>query len=192
MSHDFDSPGYPYVPPEPPRKRHRLRKALLWAAAALAALIIVIWAVNAASAPQAPVHPAAGTSAAPAPGRPQESRQASSSPQSASLPASSSGPVTIGSFHGTGDWNSPLFTLDGHPLTVIYSYSGNILPGESEGDNFQADVESSGDIQQIANDIATSGGAATTLYPDTALGGASYHLSVTATGSWSFTLKEAS
>jgi len=75
-------------------------------------------------------------------------------------------------------------------LTVRYSYSGNILAGETTGDNFTADLKSGSDDQQIANEIGVSGGKTTTLYPDTS-GGNLYHLEVTATGPWSVTITQA-
>jgi hypothetical protein len=195
--YDSDTPHFPSEQPPLPPKRHRLRKVAIWAGSILVALIAIIWIAGALSAPQTPAHPAAGSSAAPAATSPPASSQAPSSPQSDSPPSDSPlppppGPVSIGTFKGTGNWNSPPFTLDGHPLTVTYSYSGNIMAGESEGDNFQADVESPGDDHGIVNAIAASGGATTTLYPDVTLGGTSYHLSVIATGSWTFTLTEAS
>jgi hypothetical protein len=100
--------------------------------------------------------------------------------------------LTVGKYSGTGDWNSPPFTLNGNPLTVTYSYSGNIMSGETQGDNFAADVENSSDDQSVANLIGVQGSATTTLYPDTSSGGDTYHLAVTATGSWQFTITEPS
>ena len=100
--------------------------------------------------------------------------------------------LTVARYSGTRDWNSPQFTVagDNPVLTVKYAYSGNILPGETSGDNFTADLTNGSDDQSIANEIGTSGGATTTLYPDTS-GGNAYHLTVTATGSWSVTITEA-
>ena len=87
-------------------------------------------------------------------------------------------------FHGSGTWNSPPFKV-GSTVIVKYRYSDNT--SGYGGDNFIADVENSGDDQNIANDIAVSGNKTTTLYPDTSFGGSSmYHLSVTATGPWYF------
>ena len=87
-------------------------------------------------------------------------------------------------FSGSGTWNSPPFKV-GPTVIVKYRYSDNT--SGFGGDNFVADVESSGDVQSIANDIAVSGGKTTTLYPDTSFGGSNmYHLSVTATGPWYF------
>jgi hypothetical protein len=70
-------------------------------------------------------------------------------------------------------------------LKVVYSYTGN-----SSGfgaDNFTADLVSSSDDLSIANDIASSGGKTTMLYPDLSFGGSRrYHLEVQATGPWHF------
>jgi hypothetical protein len=87
-------------------------------------------------------------------------------------------------FSGSGTWNSPPFKV-GSKIIVKYRYSDN-TDGYG-GDNFIANVENNGDDQNVANDIAVSGGKTTTLYPDTSFGGSSmYHLSVTATGPWYF------
>ena len=99
--------------------------------------------------------------------------------------------ITVARYSGTGSWNSPQFTLSGQPLTVKFSYSGNSLPGEGSGDNFMADLTSSSDDLQIANEIGVSGGKTTTLYPDTSLGSSVYHLEVQATGYWSVTITQA-
>jgi hypothetical protein len=98
-------------------------------------------------------------------------------------------PLVSEKFSGSGDWNSPEFTLNGNAVVVTYSYSGNIMSGEIQGDNFIADIESSSDDQSIANTIGSSGSATTNIYPDTT-SPAPYHLSVQATGSWSFTITE--
>jgi hypothetical protein len=98
-------------------------------------------------------------------------------------PTPKSKPVVL-RFHGSGTWNSPSFKV-GSTVIVKYRYSDNT--SGYGGDNFIADVENSGDDQNIANDIAVSGNKTTTLYPDTSFGGSSkYHLSVTATGPWYF------
>lgn len=94
-------------------------------------------------------------------------------------------------FSGSGQWNSPEFTLScGTPVVAVsYSYSGNTTG--YGGSNFIADLKSpGGDDQMIANTIAVSGGATTTLYPDTSMGGHQYYLSVQADGSWRFRLTE--
>lgn len=95
-------------------------------------------------------------------------------------------------FSGSGQWNSPEFTLkcSSPAVKVTYRFSGNT--NGFGGDNFMADLQSpSGDDQQIANTIATSGGKTTTVYPDTSFGGSKrYYLSVQADGSWKFTLSE--
>jgi hypothetical protein len=109
--------------------------------------------------------------------------------QSGSAPATTHAPKpkpTVYRFSGSGEWNSPEFKV-GSKVTVTYSYTNN-TSGEG-GDNFAADIENNNDDQQIANDIAVSGGKTTTLYPDLSFGNADmYHLSVDATGSWSFTM----
>jgi hypothetical protein len=90
-------------------------------------------------------------------------------------------------FSGSGNWNSPTFAV-GSTVTVTFSYSGNT--SGFGGDNFIADLQSSGDDQAIANDIAVSGGKTTTIYPDTSFGGTDmYYLSVMATGSWTFKIQ---
>ncbi len=95
-------------------------------------------------------------------------------------------------FSGSGQWNSPEFTLSCQTpaVKVTYSYSGNDLGGSAS--NFMADIQTpgTGDDQQIANTIASSGGTTTTVYPDTSVAGSRYYLSVQADGSWSFTLSE--
>lgn len=186
---NFDYQG-PAQPPEP-RKRHRVRNTVLAILGAFVLLIIILIA-TAPSAPK-PSHPAAGTPAATQSSAPAQPAAPSSA---APVATQSAVPVMGRKFAGTGNWNSAPFTLSGAPLTVTYSFSGNIMPGELQGDNFIADVVSPGaiqlgDDQQIVNTIATSGGATTTLYPDITRSGTSYHLSVTATGSWSFTITEA-
>jgi len=93
---------------------------------------------------------------------------------------------------GTGSWNSEPFTVNGDApqLKVTYWYTGNATMGS--GDNFIADITSSDDMLSIANDIATSGGKTTTVYPDVSYGGSHvYHLEVEATGSWHFTVTQA-
>ena len=94
--------------------------------------------------------------------------------------------LTVARYSGTSNWNSPQFTVTGDSpvLTVTYSYSGN------NDSNFVADLTSGSDDQQIANDIGTSASRTTTLYPDTS-GGNTYHLTITATGSWSVKITEA-
>jgi hypothetical protein len=93
---------------------------------------------------------------------------------------------TVYRFSGSGEWNSPEFKV-GSKMTVTYSYANN-TSGDG-GDNFAADIENNNDDQQIADDIAVSGGKTTTLYPDLSFGNPDiYHLSVDATGSWSFTI----
>ena len=93
----------------------------------------------------------------------------------------------VHTFSGSGTWNSPAFNIpdDVSSVKVVYSYWNNISAGETTGDNFIADIESSSDSQPIANTIATSGGATTTLYPNPS-GDNSYHLAVTATGPFTF------
>lgn len=93
--------------------------------------------------------------------------------------------LTVASYTGTGNWNSPQFTVSGGPLTVKFSYWNNTTG--YGGDNFIADLTSSDDDLSIANDIATSGGKTTTLYPSSSN---PYHLEVTATGPWSVTITE--
>lgn len=91
---------------------------------------------------------------------------------------------------GTGNWNSPPFQVSaGLPqLTVTYTFTGNTLGGQP--DNFTADIKSGNDDQLVANTIAGSGGATTTIYPDTSSGDTAYHLEIMASGSWSFTVTE--
>ena len=94
-------------------------------------------------------------------------------------------------FSGSGQWNSPEFTLacTTPAVTVTYSFSDNTLGNGA--DNFIADLQSpGGDDQSIANEIAMSGGATTTLYPNTSAGGNQYYLSVQADGPWQFNLSE--
>jgi hypothetical protein len=93
---------------------------------------------------------------------------------------------------GSGNWNSPAFQVGttSPELQVIYSFSGNDLGGQAS--NFIADVESSDDDQNVANTIASSGGNTTDIYPNTSSGDTTYHLSVEADGSWSFTITELS
>lgn len=91
-------------------------------------------------------------------------------------------------FSGSGDWNSPSFPV-GSTVTLRYSYWNNTMGNGDGGDNFIADLVSNSDDQSIVNAIAVSGGTTTTIYPNTSFGGSDvYHLSVTATGPWSFTL----
>jgi len=94
--------------------------------------------------------------------------------------------LTVARYSGTSDWNSPEFTVTGDSpaLTVAYSYSGN------QDSNFIADITNGSDDQSIANDIGTAESRTTTLYPDTSSGD-TYHLTITATGSWSVTITEA-
>lgn len=94
---------------------------------------------------------------------------------------------------GSGNWNSDPFQVssDSPQLRVTYTYSGNGSDGSP--DNFSADIENGTDDQLVANDISWSGGKTTNIYPDPSLSNStSYHLSVSATGSWSFTVTEVS
>lgn len=95
---------------------------------------------------------------------------------------------------GTGSWNSPPFEVGGGSpqLEVTYSYHGN---GASccGADNFSADIKSADDDQTVANDFESWSGSKTNeVYPDTSSGDTTYHLEVTASGSWSFTITEVS
>lgn len=89
-------------------------------------------------------------------------------------------------YNGSGTWNSPRFTLDcdSPVVTVTFSYDHN------DDSNFIADIDAPGGAGggSIANDIASSGGTSTTVYPQSFRGN-SYYLSVTATGNWSFKLQ---
>lgn len=90
------------------------------------------------------------------------------------------------SWGGSANWNSPPFELSctSPAVNVNYSYSNN------QDSNFIADLQSSSDDQNIANTIGSSGGTNTTVYPQPQSTTDTYHLSVTATGSWTFKLSE--
>ncbi len=92
--------------------------------------------------------------------------------------------LTIAKYSGTGDWNSPQFTVSGSPLTVTFTYSNN------QDSNFIADLKSGSDDQSIANEIGTSASKTTTIYPDTSSGDNTYHLEILATGSWTIVIKQ--
>lgn len=176
------------IPPvqEPPRK-HYAR----WVAVGLGALLVAFTAVGVAGAVSGGGHPVPGptvtatvvqhdpASAVPAPSVTRTVNVRVT--QTVAPPA-----LTVGRYSGSGSWNSPQFTVAGFPLTVTYSYSGNGSDGTA--DNFAADVTDGNlDDLSIANDIAYSGGKTTTLYPS---GAGTYHLEVTATGDWSFTISQ--
>lgn len=97
-------------------------------------------------------------------------------------------------YTGSGNWNSqPFHVRSGAHLVVTYWYSGNTFGDGMGGDNFIADVTSSSDDLSIANDIATSGGKTTRLYPDMSFGGSHrYHLEVEADNqaTWHFKIVE--
>jgi predicted lipoprotein len=138
---------------------------------------------------------ACGSVQAPGPG----SAASSALPPAATQPAS---PVAaqaanrvvpkpaVYTFNNSGTWDSPAFRVpDGATVEVTYSYRNNIMAGEDSGDNFMAELDSSGDANSIANAIAVSGGTTTTLSPDTSSGDSnSYHLDVRATGRSAFTV----
>lgn len=90
-------------------------------------------------------------------------------------------------FTGTGSWNSTPFKIAcSNPLVAVtYNYSDN-----NDG-NFIADIDAPGGAGggSIANAIGSSGGAATSVYPQTFDDGNEYYLSVTATGSWTVKLR---
>jgi hypothetical protein len=117
---------------------------------------------------------------------PPATRATTAAPHPKSTPSS----VTLLHVSGSGNYNSAPFTVGGDDpqLVVTYTFSGNA--DESGPDNFIADVISSGDDQNIVNTIAASGGTTTRVYPEPD-GDTSYHLSVQASGSWSFTITEA-
>lgn len=104
--------------------------------------------------------------------------------------SSSATPSFHKTFKGSGDYGSPQFDVSAcqNGITVKYSYVNNTTG--SGGDNSIAALESSSDDQTITNDIAVSGGKATTVYPDTSGGSTEYHLSVQAdsNASWQFDL----
>jgi hypothetical protein len=130
--------------------------------------------------------PAAAThSAKPVPGVNGYEPPMTTAPATAA-PAPAPTPVTL-TYSGTGDWNSPPFHMTGSSITVTYSYSGNVMAGETIPENIEADVVSSDDDQSIINAAGISGGTTTTLYPTDSVGSA-YHLTIMATGSWSFKL----
>lgn len=94
--------------------------------------------------------------------------------------------LTVATYHGQGSWNSPQFSLSGAPVTVKFSYWNN--SSGFGGDNFIADItDGNVDDLSFANEIATSGGKTTTLYPS---GSGLYHLEVQATGPWSVTITQ--
>jgi hypothetical protein len=115
---------------------------------------------------------------------PSVTQTAPASPAPASHAPAPAPAATTHTFSGHGDFNSPTFKV-GSSVSITYSYTGNT--SGFGGDNFIADLQSSSDIQSIANTIATQGGSTTTIYPDTSFGGSDmYYLSVTATGDWTF------
>lgn len=86
-------------------------------------------------------------------------------------------------FSGTGDWTSPPLvfgcTEGNGPLTVAYTYTRN------DASNFMAEVDGADgeEVGEIANEIGTQGSKITNVYPDT-YDTPPFHISVTATGSW--------
>jgi hypothetical protein len=186
---DTPTTELPPLPVRPPRRRHRLLIIIgsILSAGALIGIGVSIGASGHTKAAPSPTVTVTATATAPAPTATKTTHV--SVTQTATVPPPA---LTVGKYSGSGDWNSPPFTVNGNPLTVTYSYSGNIMSGETEGDNFAADVENGSDDQSVANTIGTSGGTTTTIYPDTSNGGDIYHLSVQATGSWQFTITEGS
>jgi hypothetical protein len=174
----------------PPRPDHHNRNRVLAGAGAVVALVIGIAVGASASGTTTVTKPVPGptitatqTVAGPTPTVTQTTHVKVTQTVNVPPPA-----LTVASYHGTGSWNSPQFNVsDGAVLTVRFSYWNNT--SGYGGDNFIADIVSSGDNLSLANDIAVSGGKTTTVYPDTSLGGSNlYHLEVQATGPWSVTI----
>lgn len=186
MSTETPTTELPPLPVRPPRRPPRLMLIIIGILSAGALIGIGVSIGASGHTKAAPSPTVTVTKTAPAPSATNTTTVTQTAIATVPPPA-----LTVGKYSGSGDWNSAPFTLDGSPLTVDYSYSGNIMPGETSGDNFIADVENSGDDQSIANLEGVSGGATTTLYPDTGSGDV-YHLSVQATGSWQFTITESS
>ena len=92
-------------------------------------------------------------------------------------------PAVVFNQSGTGDWNSPPFAVTGSVLTVVFTYSSN------QDSNFAANLTSDqGDYLSIANEIGSSGGKTTTLYPSGQ--GGNYHLEVMAQDDWTFKISQ--
>lgn len=162
-----------YQPPASQKKSHKVRNSLLATGGALAVVVVVAVAVSAGhestdgtGVTAAPASPAAAASpAAPAPTAP---------------PAVQHVTKTI-TGHGS-ETTGPLHfgcVIDGNPIKVVYSYSGN-----SEGyggDNFTAELDDVSGMpvgDGIVNDIAESGSHETNLYPDEDFSTPPFHLAV--------------
>jgi hypothetical protein len=92
---------------------------------------------------------------------------------------------------GTGNWQSPLFTVGtGTPiLKVVYRFSGNTAAGMPAV--FSAEIDSAADTHLFVSEIADAGGpATTTVTPSVQAGDRAYYLLVSAAGPWSFTVTE--
>ena len=116
---------------------------------------------------------------------PSSSAPAAAATQAPAPVATTTAPVpppapVVHSYSGYSDWNSPEFDIpSGSTVSVQYSYWNN-----NDG-NFIAELDANGDMNSIANTIGTSGGTTTSVYPNVLDSGGSYHLEITATGSWS-------
>ena len=168
----YGQPPQGYQMPPPPRKRHTVRNVLL-GAAGLTVLIVVLAAVASGSktAPPAPSPPAPAATA--------------SAPPSPTAAAVAAPKRVLIRFTGSGIENSAPFNVGSGPLTVRYSYS---CASFGQAGNFQADLlygnqsSLSSDDQPVANDLAMSGAATTTVYPQDP--GRDYYLSVNSECSW--------
>lgn len=174
--------GPPTQPPTtPPRKRHLGRNIAL-AVVALFVLGGVIGAIDGGGT----TAPSAITSAPAA-------TEGPTSPAVDTAPAATEAPATqpavkplSKTFSGSGNWNSPPFTLNADSVKVTFHYSGNYLGGIPS--NFIVSLEAGDDSVPVANDIAGRGGKTTTVYPNSP--GSRYHLAVMADGHWTVTVQE--
>ncbi len=113
-------------------------------------------------------------------------------PSAAAKPKTSAPPAVhvLVDTSGTGNYNSPPFTVTGsNPVLVVtYSYSGNTLGGQA--DNAMIDVESSSDDQSVINAIAASGSGTTRVYPEIDGGSDIYHVAIQVDGPWAIKITQ--
>ena len=173
-----EQPAGPQPPPtpQPPAGRPGSKRHVLRWVLAAAALIGIGVAIGAVSIPRTVTQKYTVGVNVPGP------TVTSTTTVTASPPAPPP-PATLFSQSGSRNWNSPPFQVTGAVLTVVFSYSGN------QDSNFIAGlVSDQGDDLSIANEIGSTGGKTTTLYPNGA--GGSYHLEITAQGDWTFKITQ--
>ena len=163
-------------PPQPPRKRHRVRNVLLGILGAFVLLIVLLVAL----APS-------GTTTHNATAQPAITHSATAQPAATTAPAA---PQTLLSFTGHGNESTPPFNASGD-FTVSWAYSGNVDSslGSPAPDNFIVVMDTPGQGEDVGfngpNDIQASGTGSQTVSGDSG----SHYFTVQANGASTWTIK---